>query len=149
LEGSLHPRIAIAILLLSFPMAAWADLNETIILQTNSALNFGLMPQSTTASDAAGGKSRPIAAAPADAGQFTVPSYILSALPVGNGGVAPQNAFQLPLRPLDSTSAWRLLASASPAGLLPSNERPARYQPEVTQNNPLCCAYLHPRLRLR
>jgi hypothetical protein len=35
--------------------------------------------------------------APADAGQFTVPSYILSALPPGNGGVALQNAFQLPL----------------------------------------------------
>ena len=33
----------------------------------------------------------------ADAGQFTVPSYILSALPAGNGGVALQNAFQLPL----------------------------------------------------
>jgi len=34
---------------------------------------------------------------PVDAGQFTVPSYILSALPPGNGGVQMQNAFQLPL----------------------------------------------------
>ena len=92
--------LSTAILLLTFPMAALADLNETTILQTNSALNldtgavvpsggdilwngstlvpqgtakarnlgkigsasFGLMPQSTTASDAAGGKSTPIAA---------------------------------------------------------------------------------------
>jgi hypothetical protein len=99
-EESLHPRIAIAILFLTFPMAALADLNETTILETNSALNldtgavvgsggdilwngstlapqgsakarnlgkigavnFGLMPQSTITSDAAGAKSTPIAA---------------------------------------------------------------------------------------
>jgi hypothetical protein len=29
--------------------------------------------------------------APVDAGQFTVPSYILSALPAGSGGTALQN----------------------------------------------------------
>ena len=33
----------------------------------------------------------------ADAGQFTVPSYILLALPAGSGGIAVQNSIQLPL----------------------------------------------------
>jgi hypothetical protein len=40
LEGSLPARIVIAILLLTFPMAALADLNESTILQTDSALNL-------------------------------------------------------------------------------------------------------------
>jgi len=34
---------------------------------------------------------------PVDAGQFTVPSYVLSSLPAGTGGIAIQNAFQNPL----------------------------------------------------
>ncbi len=33
----------------------------------------------------------------ADAGQFTVPSYILAAMPAGNSGVQLQNSIQLPL----------------------------------------------------
>ncbi|HWB83498.1 MAG TPA: hypothetical protein VG675_05130 [Bryobacteraceae bacterium] len=33
----------------------------------------------------------------ADVGQFTVPTYVLSALPAGNGGVDVQNDIQLPL----------------------------------------------------
>jgi hypothetical protein len=33
----------------------------------------------------------------ADAGQFTVPSYILSVLPAGKGGAQVQNSLQLPL----------------------------------------------------
>jgi hypothetical protein len=33
----------------------------------------------------------------ADAGQFTVPSYILSVLPTGKGGVQVQNSLQLPI----------------------------------------------------
>ena len=40
LEGVVPPRIVIAILLLTFPMAALADLTETTILETNSALNL-------------------------------------------------------------------------------------------------------------
>lgn len=36
--------------------------------------------------------------ASADTGQFTVPSYILSALPAGLGAVLLQNNIQLPLR---------------------------------------------------
>ena len=35
--------------------------------------------------------------APADAGRFTVPSYVLSALPPGNGGTGVQNSFFTPI----------------------------------------------------
>ena len=35
--------------------------------------------------------------APVEAGQFTVPSYILLGLPAGNGGVQLQNNIYLPL----------------------------------------------------
>jgi uncharacterized protein (TIGR03437 family) len=83
------------------------------------------LPQSTPGNIVTGAFS---CLAPAEAGRFTVPSYILSALPDANGGLGMQNLLNLPLSAsgLDAGVAAGAIAYNTNAVYRTTNSGPSR-----------------------